>query len=99
MAYVLRGEAGSSLLDTYESERRQVALVNSMQSVKNGKKIFALLKTLGISSDRIRAKENLYASLQDPGKKMLIDEGIEDQREHFDNASILSHATLAHLTR
>jgi hypothetical protein len=84
---VLKGEAGDSLLDTYESERRHVAIVNSVQSVKNGKKIFQLLKTLGIGDDATEARKNLYASLRDPEKKKLIDDGIEGQREHFDNVS------------
>jgi hypothetical protein len=85
VALVLQGQAGDDLLDTYEAERRHVAIVNSMQSVKNGKKIFGLLKTLGLGDDLLAARENLYASLKDPAKVKLIDEGVEDQREHFDN--------------
>lgn len=84
---VLEGEATDGLLDSYESERRHVAIVNSIQSVKNGKQIFRLLKTLGIGDDVAQARKNLYASLQDPEKKKLIDEGVEGQREHFDNVS------------
>jgi len=84
---VLKGEAADGLLDSYESERRHVAIVNSIQSVKNGKQIFQLLKTLGIGDDVTQARKNLYASLQDPEKKRLIDEGVEGQREHFDNVS------------
>lgn len=85
IAMVLQGQAGDGLLDSYESERRQVAVVNSMQSVKNGKKIFSLLKSLGIGDDSVAARKNLYATLQDPEKKKMIDRGVEDQREHFDN--------------
>jgi hypothetical protein len=82
---VLQKQAGDALLDTYEAERRHVAIVNSMQSVKNGKKIFQLLKILGLGDDVVTARQNLYASLKDPAKVKLIDEGVEDQREHFDN--------------
>jgi len=63
-------------------------VVNSMQSVKNGKKIFSLLKTLGIAGDLAAARRNLYAYIQDPEKMKVIDEGIEEQREHFDNLEL-----------
>lgn len=84
---VLQGKASDGLLDTYESDRRHVAMVNSMQSVKNGQEIFRLLKLLGIGDDVAQARKNLYTSLNDPSKTKLIDEGIEGQREHFDNVS------------
>ncbi|KAL6246989.1 hypothetical protein RBB50_006296 [Rhinocladiella similis] len=85
ISLVLKGEASERLLDSYDEERRQVAIVNSIQSVKNGKQIFGLLKTLGIGEDAVHARRNLYASLRDPDKKREIDDGIEAQREHFDN--------------
>ncbi|KAJ9619096.1 hypothetical protein H2204_012807 [Knufia peltigerae] len=88
IALVLQGKASERLLDSYDEERRQVAIVNSIQSVKNGKQIFGLLKTLGIGEDAVRARRNLYASLGDPDKKREIDEGIEAQREHFDNLAL-----------
>ena len=89
IAFVLHGLAGDGLLDTYEAERQQVALVNSMQSVKNGKKIFALLKTLEMGEDVLAARKNLYANIKDPEKIKIIDQGVEDQREHFDNVFLL----------
>lgn len=89
ISLVLKGEASERLLDSYDEERRQVAIVNSIQSVKNGKQIFGLLKTLGIGEDAVHARRNLYASLRDPDKKREIDDGIEAQREHFDNVSYL----------
>ena len=85
LAFVLRGRAGDSLLDTYEADRRHVAIVNSMQSVKNGKKIFGLLKILGIGEDVLTARKNLYTNIKDPEKMKIIDQGVEEQREHFDN--------------
>ncbi|KAK7890763.1 hypothetical protein LTR67_007972 [Exophiala xenobiotica] len=88
IAFVLNGQASDSLLDTYESERRHIAVVNSMQSVKNGKQIFGLLKTLGIGDDMVAARRNLYAIIRNPEKKKVIDEGIEAQREHFDNLEL-----------
>ena len=87
LAAVLHGKATESLLDSYEADRRHVAVVNSMQSVKNGKKIFGLLKTLGVGGDVVAAREGLYNNLRDPEKRREIDEGVEGQREHFDNVS------------
>lgn len=90
LAYVLKGNASRSLLDSYEFERRHVAVVNSMQSVKNGKKIFRLLKTLGTegTSDLQKARERLFATIKDPMKQEEISQGIEEQREHFDNLGL-----------
>ncbi|KIX02969.1 uncharacterized protein Z518_06519 [Rhinocladiella mackenziei CBS 650.93] len=88
IALVLKGEARDSLLETYESERRHVAVVNSMQSVKNGKQIFGLLKSLGIGNDLMESRKNLYATLQDPEKMKVVNARIEEQREHFDNLEL-----------
>jgi hypothetical protein len=89
LAAVYRGWGDNSLLDTYSSERRHVALVNSQQSVKNGKKIFGLLKTLGTTDPDLRvARHNLYQKIQDPEAMVEIAEGIEGQREHFDNLAL-----------
>ena len=87
IAAVHRGWAEESILDTYQEERRPVAQINSTQSVKNGRKIFGLLKTLGTAgtSNLAESRRNLYQSIHDPNKKIIIDGGIEGQREHFDN--------------
>lgn len=89
IAAVHNGWANDSILDTYQAERRPVAQVNSTQSVKNGKKIFGLLKALGTTgaSNIAESRRNLYQSIHDPKKKPMIDDGIEGQREHFDNVS------------
>lgn len=89
IAAVHHGWATDSILASYQMDRRPVAIVNSTQSVKNGKKIFGLLKTLGTAgtSDLAEARRNLYETISDPKKKMVIDDGIEGQREHFDNVS------------
>lgn len=90
IASVWHGQASSSILDTYEAERRHVAEVNSRQSVKNGKQIFGLLKTLGTAgiSDLQEARKALFASIHDPSKTAQIKQGVEQQREHFDNLNL-----------
>jgi hypothetical protein len=62
--------------------------VNSQQSVKNGLKIFGFLKQLGATDPDVSiAKRNLFAKVRSEGEKdrKEIEEGIEGQREHFDN--------------
>lgn len=89
LAAVHHGAAKDTTLDTYDAERRQVALVNSQQSVKNGKKIFGLLKTLGTTDPDINvARHNLYQTIHDEKAMIDINEGIEGQREHFDNLGL-----------
>jgi hypothetical protein len=89
LAAVHHGSATDASLDTYDAERRQVALVNSQQSVKNGMKIFGLLKTLGTTdSDVDVARQNLYQTIHDEKAMIDINESIENQREHFDNLGL-----------
>ncbi|KAJ5354259.1 FAD binding domain-containing protein [Penicillium brevicompactum] len=89
LAAVHHGWATDSMLDTYDSERRQVALVNSQQSVKNGKKIFDLLRTLGTTDANLEtARHNLFQNINDEIYMEDIKEGIEGQREHFDNLGL-----------
>jgi hypothetical protein len=80
---------GPFLLQTYQAERRQVALVASQQSVKNGKQIFGLLKAIGTTDSNLdTAKRNLYQRIKDPVTRTKIMKGIEAQREHFDNLGL-----------
>jgi FAD binding domain len=86
IAAVHQGWGSSSLLDSYQADRRQVALVNAKQSVKNGQQIFTLLKTLGTTDpDLSAAKANLFRTITDPATRPDVLKGIEAQREHFDN--------------
>ncbi|CAI7595600.1 unnamed protein product [Penicillium pancosmium] len=89
LAAVHHGWGGDDLLDTYQAERRQVALINAEQSVKNGKQIFGLLKALGTTDPDLEvSRKNLYRNIQDPEAMVEINKGIEGQREHFDNLGL-----------
>lgn len=89
IAAVHQGWGAHSLLDSYEADRRQVALVNAQQSVKNGQKIFSFLKTLGATVDDLsEARLNLVRTINDPSQAQVIADHIEAQREHFDNVCI-----------
>ncbi|CAI7607559.1 unnamed protein product [Penicillium glandicola] len=90
IALVHRGVATPSILSTYTAERRGVADSYSKQSVKNGKEIFALLrslKTAGVE-DVVQARKNMIAALADPVQRTQVEAGIEGQREHFDNLEL-----------
>jgi hypothetical protein len=83
--------ADASILSTYTSERRMIADSYSKQSVKNGQKIFTLLKSLNTAGveDIAEARKNLNEALKNPRQRKKVAQGIEDQREHFDNVSQL----------
>jgi 2-polyprenyl-6-methoxyphenol hydroxylase-like FAD-dependent oxidoreductase len=89
VALVHRGVATPSILSTYTAERRGVANSYSKQSVKNGKEIFALLRSLKMAGvdDVVQARQNMMAALADPVQLTKVEAGIEGQREHFDNVS------------
>ncbi|KAG9234664.1 3-propionate hydroxylase [Amylocarpus encephaloides] len=89
IAAVHQGWGGSTLLHTYQDDRRHVALVNAQQSVKNGKQIFSLLKTLGTTVPDVEiAKANLRRTIANPASRKYVCKGIEAQREHFDNLGL-----------
>lgn len=91
IAAVQQGWGGKTLLESYDAERRHVAEVYSKQSVKNGKKIFSFLKAVGTggSDDVEEARRNLYKTIRDPAKQEMIQNHVEEQREHFSNVSYL----------
>ncbi|KAF5966558.1 3-propionate hydroxylase [Fusarium bulbicola] len=90
IAHALNNPTNTAMLDSYTEERRHVAEVNSRQSVKNGQKIFGLLKALGTASvsDINEGRKNLLKAINDPEKMKEVDAGVEDQREHFDNLNL-----------
>lgn len=78
-----------AMFASYEAERRPVAVRNSVQSVKNGKSMFALLKALGTTSgDPSIARAEMERALADPRQLAYIRELISDQAEHFDNLNL-----------
>ncbi|KAJ9647977.1 hypothetical protein H2199_001754 [Coniosporium tulheliwenetii] len=90
IAAVHQGWGSKALLESYGAERRHVAEINSKQSVKNGKKIFSFLKTLGTAGidDVEEARKDLFKSIYDPSKQSMIRDQVEGQREHFDNLEL-----------
>ncbi|KAK1673122.1 FAD binding domain-containing protein [Colletotrichum godetiae] len=90
VAAVHQGWANPRILDTYETDRRPIAVIAAAQSVKNGKSIFSFLKAIGTADveDLDEARKRMYEAIHDPAKQDLIAEKVEGQREHFDNLEI-----------
>lgn len=76
------GNAPFSLLDTYESERKPVAEVNSQQSLTNAFKMVVLAGALDLHPGATGA--DLEAVLDDPSRADVIAAAVEEQRTHFD---------------
>lgn len=98
LASVLSGKAGPALLETYEEERRNIALVNCEQSVTNSMKISLVDQTLGVSSfTPVRPQDALRDECQllELGlegdtdvareRRLAVQTAIDMQLEHFDS--------------
>jgi 2-polyprenyl-6-methoxyphenol hydroxylase-like FAD-dependent oxidoreductase len=87
MGAVWNDYATSGLLDSYEAERRPVAMVNSNQSFVNADRLIELFDLVGIHPDR--AEEQPFAErLTDPGFREAVHRCVQDQREHFDSLAL-----------
>lgn len=75
-----------TVLHSYETERRPVAIRNAIQSVKNGRRIFSLLKAVkNTHPDPVIARRQMSQALADPKQLATIKALIAEQAEHFDN--------------
>jgi 2,4-dichlorophenol 6-monooxygenase len=84
IAAVERGTAEPALLDTYEQERRPVALRNAEVSLENALRLIEVPIALGADPDPATARANLVATLADPDRRALVATAIENQTTHFD---------------
>ena len=87
LAAVLREEAGAELLDSYEAERRPVALTNSQQSLTNSARLFELIGALN-GPDPDTAGERFAAIVADPDAFPELAAAVEAQRPHFDSLAL-----------
>ncbi len=76
------GWAGSSLLDSHDSERRPVAKNNCDVSMANAFRLVMLLEALGITDGATTA--DMHARLADPESRGAIDAAVAEQAPHFD---------------
>jgi len=97
LAAVIRGKAGTALLDSYECERRPVAQINSDQSVRNAMRMMEVDMVLGVSTLApvdpavVMSDEVLTVDYGIEGdseaardKRRAVQEVIHAQSEHFD---------------
>jgi len=87
IAAVENGWAGDALLDSYETERRPVAQVNTEQSLENAGKMFDLFAAL-YGADPEKTRERFDAMCQDPAAFPELAPAIELQRPHFDSLNL-----------
>lgn len=83
IAAVQQGRASDMLLDSYQTERRAVALTNSAQSYKNAHRILKL--QMALKPDDADA---LLTRLHDPAAQADIERQIANQREHFNSLAL-----------
>jgi len=87
MAGVLRGWAWPGLLDSYESERQKVAQNNADFSTENAGKLFSIM--VATQSLMPAGKQSSIEQLRrNPEKWAAVQQGIEDQRDHFDGLAL-----------
>lgn len=84
LAAVLAGSAAPALLDSYERERRPVALYNAEQSLQNAMRLFEVPRALGFSEDPAEARAAFRATLADAQGRAAVAAAIAQQAEHFD---------------
>ncbi|MGV8995800.1 MAG: FAD-dependent monooxygenase [Parvibaculaceae bacterium] len=87
IAAVLKREAGPSLLDTYETERRPVALLNTEQSLTNAAKLFDLFGAL-YGPDPLKLTEHYTSIAANPHADTALALAVELQRPHFDSFNL-----------
>lgn len=88
IAGVRGGWAAPALLDTYESERRPVAMANSRQSLVNARLITELFGLLGYTADLGQSERRFAERLADPAMRAAISRNIEAHRQHFDSLAL-----------
>ncbi|HKJ24019.1 MAG TPA: FAD-dependent monooxygenase [Myxococcota bacterium] len=87
IAGVEQGWAPSSLLETYEQERRPVAQTNADQSLRNALKLVEVPVAAGVADLEKPLAERaaaLDAALADDARRAAIDAAVANQAEHFD---------------
>ena len=87
IAGVLAGWSPVSILDTYESERRQVALQNADFSLENAVKMLDVFNHAGVFAEP-GTQPGLDAIKADGERWRALEASIEDQRVHFDGLAL-----------
>jgi putative polyketide hydroxylase len=81
LAYVLRGAAGEGLLDSYDAERRPVALANARQSMRNAERHAEIAGIIG--------RPGALADIEGPAGEPVwsaLAQWLDDRPEEFHSA-------------
>ncbi|MBX3287198.1 MAG: FAD-dependent monooxygenase [Actinobacteria bacterium] len=84
LAADLAETAPADLVDTYESERRPVAVHNATVSLENALKLVEVPLALGVSDDVEASAAAAEATLADPEGRRRVAAAIAAQATHFD---------------
>ena len=88
LASVLRGASPESLLDSYESERRPLALANANISLENAMRLIEVWIALAVDGDLEASKSRIDEILATPQGRAAVAGAIENQSEHFDQLGV-----------
>ncbi len=88
LAWVLRGWASPSLLESYEAERRSIAQYNSEVSLENAFRLLEVWIALGVDGDLDASKSRAEKILATPDGMAEVTTAIEHQAEHFDQLGV-----------
>jgi len=84
LASVLHASADPDLLESYQTERRPVALRNADVSLENAFKLVEVPLALGADDDPVVFAANMDATLTDPDGRARVGAAIANQATHFD---------------
>ncbi len=84
LAAVEAGWADRSILDTYEAERRPVAVFNCDQSLHNAFKLSEVPVAFGFTDDPEQSRQAMHDTLADPDRRHGVEVAIAGQAIHFD---------------
>ncbi|MEM7098560.1 MAG: FAD-dependent monooxygenase [Pseudomonadota bacterium] len=87
LAHVLNRKADEHLLDSYESERRPIAQLNSQQSLTNSAKMLFLFAAVH-GNEPANVSDHYAAACANPDEFPAIAEAVEIQRPHFDSFNL-----------
>jgi 2,4-dichlorophenol 6-monooxygenase len=84
LAAVEAGRADRSILGTYETERRPVAVFNCDQSLQNAFKLIEVPIAFGFGDDPLESRQALVDTLADTDRRRGVEAAIAGQAIHFD---------------
>ena len=85
---VLAGWAAPELLDTYDAERRPVAVANAARSLHNASKMLEVQAALGLTGDPDADRGAYATALATPDGRARVRVAAEAQAGHFDQLGL-----------